>query len=166
MAPEEALFNATIVLIPIWLGVAKYVINETEFQSSGAANTIGLGMVFVLFGILFPMWTSIQQLAEKSTQLETGLFILFLTVGLTGLGGVLFIIKEIEPISGFVVIGIPIGTIVVGLGVIFLPSFIQQFPEPSVDLFLRILTILSSITTVLALMIQLLRSAGLLRIEN
>jgi len=109
MAPEEALFNATIVLIPIWLGVARYIIIHTEFQSSDTANSFGLGMVAVLFGILYSMWISVQALAAQSEAIAAGFFALFVTIGLTGLGAVLFIIREIEQISGKVVTGIPIG---------------------------------------------------------
>lgn len=138
MAPEEALFNATIVLIPIWLGVARYIISETTFESTVAANTVGLGMVLILLGILFPMWISVQQLITKSEDLFTGLITLFFTLSLMGLGSVLFIIKEINPISGFIVTGIPTGIALIGLA-FFAGNFTGGFLDVSVAAFIRTL---------------------------
>lgn len=143
MAPEEVLFNATIVLIPIWLGVARYIISETEFHSTSAANSFGLGMVVVLFGILYSMWISVQALAAQSEGVSMGFFILFISVGVTGVGGVLFIIREIDKISGKVVTGIPISVIGIGISVTFipriasrlLPQIAEQIPTSSVDSF-------------------------------
>jgi len=152
MAPVEVLFNATIVLIPIWLGVARYIIKETEFQSKDAANVLGLGMVAVLFGILYSMWISVQALASQSEGIAIGFYGLFVTIGLTGFGGVLFIIREIEHISGQVVMGIPVGVVTIGLGVILLPPIVSRLlpqiagiiPDSSIDSFFSSLLTISN----------------------
>ena len=149
MALVGVLFNATIVLIPIWLGVARYIISESSFQSTSAANTVGLGMILVLLGILYPMWISVQQLAAESAELSTGLFVLFATVSLIGLGGVLFIIREIDPISGKLVAGIPVGITSIGIFVVLLPSIINQSSVGEVELFFNLIGFVASFAVVL-----------------
>jgi hypothetical protein len=143
MAVAETLFNATLVLVPIWLGVIRYATNETEFRNRSVANIVGLGVAFVLIGILFPMWISIEQLVTQSPDLEMAMFTLFGTVGLTGLGGILFIVREIENVSFWVVTGIPTGLIVIAMAVIILPQIISQLPAPSIPNFL--LTVITSL---------------------
>lgn len=163
MAPEEALFNATIVLIPIWLGVARYIVSESEFNSTSAANSFGLGMVAVLFGILYSMWISVQALAAQSEGISMGFFALFVTVGLTGLGGILFIIREIEQISGRVVTGIPIGVAGIGVSVIFVPRIVsrllpqiaEQIPDSSIDSFLSSTITIFSLTFLMYYLIRI-----------
>lgn len=155
MTAEETLLNASLVLIPVWLGVIRYIINETEFDNKELANIIGLGMVSVLIGLLFSMWIAIEQLVIRSPELDIGLYVLFITVGLTGIGGILFIIREIDHISGVVVTGIPVGIVLIGVLVIFAPQFIDQLPDASVNIFLIVTQMMAILSIILNLLVKL-----------
>lgn len=141
MAAEEVLFNAGLVLIPVWLGIIRYIINEVEFESKIIATTVGLGTVFVLFGILFSMWEAIEQMAAQSPELDIGLYVLFAAISLTGIGGVLFIIRERRLISGLMIARLLTGIGLIGVSVIFLPRIIVQIPGPSVEIFIIIVEV-------------------------
>jgi len=105
-------------------------------------------MVFVLIGVMFSMWVAIEQLVVESPKLAIGLYALFTTVGLTGIGGVLFIIREIEHISGLVITGVPVGMVAIGISMIILPTIISQLSSPSVDIFLAIIQIYITIAII------------------
>lgn len=132
MSVVETLFNGTLVLIPIWLGVIRYIVKETNFQNKRMANVVGLGVSFVLIGILFSMSVAVVHLIADNPQLKNALYVLFGTIALTGIGGVLFIIKEIPEISPKIVTGIPSVILLFAAAALVLPKVTNQVPPISI----------------------------------
>lgn len=70
MSVSETLLNATLVLIPVWLGVIRYLTKEVDFESERTANMIGLGIVIILIGILYSMAIAIESLVAEQPNLK------------------------------------------------------------------------------------------------
>lgn len=124
MSVSETLLNATLVLIPVWLGVIRYLTKEVDFESERTANMIGLGIVIILIGILYSMAIAIESLVAEQPNLKNGLYVLLGTLALTGIGGVLFIIREIPEVSSSIVAGIPVLILIITGGAILVPQII------------------------------------------
>lgn len=153
MSVSETLFNATLVLVPIWLGVIRYITIEADFDSEAMANLIGLGIVIVLLGILYSMAISVENLVIEQPSIQNGLYVLFATVVITGLGGVLLIINEIEPISPIVVAGVPVILLMVVVGAVIGPRVIEM-PSLSISATISVASQILAIMTVIEVLFQ------------
>lgn len=141
MSVEETLLSSTIVLVPIYLGIAKYVTSEVTFESAIKANLVGVGIVFILVGILISMGNAVIRLVSNSPDLALGLYSIYFTVALAGLGGVLIIIWEISMTSPYIVVNTPpLLAVVTGISVLADISLVLGYLLAVVSIFVGFLS--------------------------
>lgn len=99
MAPAEALFNTTVLLVPLWISGIRYVATRSKFATEEAANIAGVAALWFMFAVLYAMWIAIDQLVAQSGALATGLYVLFIALAGVGIGGTFFVAAQVEKMS-------------------------------------------------------------------
>lgn len=157
MSVPETLLNATLVLIPIWLGTVRYLVTEHEFERESWANLTALGVFIILIGILYSLWTAVDVLTVTQPDLRNGLYALFVTLSLTGLGGAVFVLSGIEKASPTLVIGAPTITLLV----VSVPWAVTRILGISVAVSAdTLLTVASVLVTLLGVLVSFFQMYG------
>jgi hypothetical protein len=122
MAVEETLLNVSIIVIPVWLGIVRYMIHDYEFNSEPSANVASALIPSIFILLIYAMWIPVDSMAASNPSMSAGLYALFTAISLTGSGGVVLILIEIEYWSSGFVIGTSAVTIIgIISGILFDP---------------------------------------------